>query len=71
MFDDVAALPEEKTGVSLKLLLGLESAVIFESVSRVIRDHILLSKIGYFPFRRLLRIAGLRWRYSIPPPHAT
>jgi hypothetical protein len=21
-----------------------------------------------FPFRRLLRLAGLRWRYSIPPP---
>jgi hypothetical protein len=23
-----------------------------------------------FPFRRLLRLAGLRWRYSILPPHA-
>jgi hypothetical protein len=22
-----------------------------------------------FPFGRLLRLAGLRWRYSIPPPH--
>jgi hypothetical protein len=22
-----------------------------------------------FPFRRLLRLAGLRWRYSSPPPH--
>jgi hypothetical protein len=22
-----------------------------------------------FPFRCLLRFAGLRWRYSIPPPH--
>jgi hypothetical protein len=22
-----------------------------------------------FPFRRLLRLAGLRWRYSIPPTH--
>jgi hypothetical protein len=22
-----------------------------------------------FPFRRLLRLARLRWRYSIPPPH--
>jgi hypothetical protein len=22
-----------------------------------------------FPFRRLLRLAGLRWRYSTPPPH--
>jgi hypothetical protein len=24
---------------------------------------------GHFPFRRLLRLAGLRWRYSTPPPH--
>jgi hypothetical protein len=22
-----------------------------------------------FPFRHLLQLAGLRWRYSIPPPH--
>jgi hypothetical protein len=22
-----------------------------------------------FPFRRLLRLAGLRWKYSTPPPH--
>jgi hypothetical protein len=22
-----------------------------------------------FPFRRLLRLAGLRWEYSTPPPH--
>jgi hypothetical protein len=22
-----------------------------------------------FPFRRLLRLAGLRWRHSTPPPH--
>jgi hypothetical protein len=24
-----------------------------------------------FPFRRLLRLAGLRWRYSTPPPHGS
>jgi hypothetical protein len=24
-----------------------------------------------FPFRRLLRLAGLRWRYSKPPPHGS
>jgi hypothetical protein len=29
----------------------------------------LLSQIRDFPFRRLLRLAGLRWRYSNPPPH--
>jgi hypothetical protein len=33
------------------------------------RDHILLSQIRDIPFRRLLRLAGLRWRYSTPPPH--
>jgi hypothetical protein len=22
-----------------------------------------------FPFRRLVRFAGLRWKYSTPPPH--
>jgi hypothetical protein len=22
-----------------------------------------------FPFRHLLRLSGLRWRYSNPPPH--
>jgi hypothetical protein len=30
---------------------------------------ILLSQIWGFSFRRLLRLAGLRWRYSAPPPH--
>jgi hypothetical protein len=33
------------------------------------RDHILLSQIWDFPFRRLLRLAGSRWRYSTPLPH--
>jgi hypothetical protein len=53
----------------LHLLMVLASAVIFESDSRGNRDHILLSQIRDFPFRRLLRLAGLRWRYSTPPPH--
>jgi hypothetical protein len=26
-------------------------------------------QIWDFPFRRLLRLAGSRWRYSTPPPH--
>jgi hypothetical protein len=51
------------------LLLDLASAVIFGSESRRSRGHILLSQIRDFPFRRLLRLAGSRWRYSIPPPH--
>jgi hypothetical protein len=53
----------------LQLLLILVSAVISGSESRGTRDHILLSQIRDFPFRRLLRFAGLRWRYSNPPPH--
>jgi hypothetical protein len=53
----------------LQLLLALARAVIFGSESRGTCDHILLPQIRDFPFRRLLRLAGLRWRYSNPPPH--
>jgi hypothetical protein len=53
----------------LQLLLALASGVIFGHESRGTRDHILLPQIQNFPFCRLLRLAGLRWRYSIPPPH--
>jgi hypothetical protein len=53
----------------LQLLLAFPSAVILGSEFRGSRDHILLSQIRDFPFRRLLRLAGLRWRYSTPPPH--
>jgi hypothetical protein len=55
----------------LQLLLALASTVVLGSESRGIRDHILLSKIRDFPFRRLLRLVGLRWRYSTPPPHGS
>jgi hypothetical protein len=50
-----------------QLLLALASAVILGSESRGSRDHTLLSQIRDFPFR-LLRLAGLRWRYSTPSP---
>jgi hypothetical protein len=53
----------------LHLLLTLASAVFLGSESQGTRDHILLSQIWDFPFRRLLRLAGSRWRYSTPPPH--
>jgi hypothetical protein len=53
----------------LQLLLVLVSAVIFGSESRRTLGHILLSQIRDFAFRRLLRLAGSRWRYSTPPPH--
>jgi hypothetical protein len=53
----------------LLLLLVLANAVIFGSRFCGTRVHIVLSQIRDFPFRRLLRLAGLRWRYSTPPPH--
>jgi hypothetical protein len=46
----------------LQLLLAFASAVILGSESLGTRDHILLSQIRDFPFLRLLRLAGLRWR---------
>jgi hypothetical protein len=63
------ALSDERTCLSIQLLLVLASAVILGSESRDTRDHTLLSQIRDFPFRRLLRLAGSRWRYSTPPPH--
>jgi hypothetical protein len=53
----------------LQLLLVLASAVILGSESHETRDHSLLSQIRDFAFRRLLRLAGSRWRYSTPPLH--
>jgi hypothetical protein len=53
----------------LQLLLATASAVILGSESRGTRDYILLSQIRNFPFCSLLRLAGLRWMYSTPPPH--
>jgi hypothetical protein len=47
----------------LQLLLALASSFILGSEYRGNRDHILLSQIWDFPFCRLLRLAGLRWRY--------
>jgi hypothetical protein len=53
----------------LQLQLVLASAVIFGSESRRTRGHILLPHVWDFPFHRLLRLAGSRWRYSTPLPH--
>jgi hypothetical protein len=55
----------------LKLLLALASTVIFGSESLGTWDHIWLSQIWDLPFRRLLLLAGSRWRYSTPPPHGS
>jgi hypothetical protein len=52
----------------LYMLLALSSAVFLGSESLGTRDLILLSQFWDFPFRRLLRLAGSRRRYSNPPP---
>jgi hypothetical protein len=48
------------------MLLALASTVILGSETLETGDHILLSQIWDFHFRRLLRLAGSRWRYSTP-----
>jgi hypothetical protein len=53
----------------LYMLMVLASAVFLGSESLGTHDHILLSQIWDFRFRRLLRLAGSRWRHSTPPPH--
>jgi hypothetical protein len=53
----------------LQLQLAFASRVIFGSESHGTHDHILLSQIQDFLFRRLLQLAGLQWRYYTPPPH--
>jgi hypothetical protein len=63
------ALSDERTSTSFTIAAGLASGVILRPESRGTRDHILLSQILYFPFRRHLRLVELRWRYSTPPPH--
>jgi hypothetical protein len=52
----------------LYMLLALASAVFLGSEFLGTRDHILLSQIWDFLFRRLLRLAGSRWRYSTMRP---
>jgi hypothetical protein len=65
----VVALSLTRGRVShIQIFVVLDSAVNFGSQSHVVSDHILLSLIRGFPFRRLLRYAGLNWRYSTAPP---
>jgi hypothetical protein len=51
------------------MLLALASVIFLGSESLWTSNHILLSQIWDFPFRRLLRLAVSRWRYSTPPSH--
>jgi hypothetical protein len=61
-------LSDETAALSFALAAGLVSAVNLESEFLGTREHILLSQIRDFTFRRLLRLAGSRWRYSTTPP---
>jgi hypothetical protein len=63
------ALSLTRGRVCLLQLLVLASAVILGSEPRGTRDHNLLSQIRDLPFRRLIWLAGLRWRYSTSSPH--
>jgi hypothetical protein len=62
------ALSDERTGLPFAIAGDFASEVILGSECSWTRDHILLSQIRDFPFRRLLRLAGSRWRYSNQPP---
>jgi hypothetical protein len=53
----------------VQVLLALASAIIFGSEFRGTHYHISLSQSRNYPIRRLLRLAGLRWRYSNQTPH--
>jgi hypothetical protein len=53
----------------LYMLRTLASVVSLGSESFGTYDHILLSQILDFPFRRLLRLAWSRWKNSTRPPH--
>jgi hypothetical protein len=65
-------LSDERMGLSFVCAAGpCQPQVFLGSESLGIRDRILLSQIWDFPFRRLLRLAGSRWRYSTPPPHGS
>jgi hypothetical protein len=65
----VGALSDERTGLSFVYAAGLCQ----RSLSRVrvpwdSRPYFTVSDLR-LPFRRLLRLAGSRWRYSTQPPH--
>jgi hypothetical protein len=62
------ALSDERTGLSFTISAGPRQRIHYGSESCGTRDHILLSLFRDYRIRRLIRLAGLRWRYSTPPP---
>jgi hypothetical protein len=66
------ALSDERTGLSFTVAAFTSPAQSFSGptpLGLVIIFYCLT--IQDFPFRRLLRLAVVRWRYSPPPPHGT
>jgi hypothetical protein len=64
------ALSDKRTGLSFTIAADPRQRSHYRVRVPWDLDHILLSQIRDFPFRRrLLQLAGLRWRYSTPPPH--
>jgi hypothetical protein len=69
-FVDVGrSLSREEGSVVYNCCWPSRAQFILESESHGTRDHILLPQIRDFHFRRLLRLAGLWWRYLTRPPH--
>jgi hypothetical protein len=62
-------LSDKRIGLSFTIVSGPFQRIHLGSESRGTRDNILLFQILDYPFRRLLRLAELRWRYSTPSPH--
>jgi hypothetical protein len=64
-----SALSDERTGLSFIIAAGPCQRSHFRVRVPYNSGHILLSQIRDFPFRRLLRFAESRWRYSTTIPH--
>jgi hypothetical protein len=61
------ALSDERMGLSFTIAAGAHQRS--HSSVRVLWDSRQYFTVPEFSFRRLVRLAGLRWRYSTPPPH--
>jgi hypothetical protein len=59
------ALSDKRTGLSFTISAGPRQSSCF----RVRLPWDFTVSDSRLTFRRLLRLAGLRWRYSTPPPH--
>jgi hypothetical protein len=65
----LGAISDERTGLSFTI--ADDPRQLSQCRVRVPRDtrpYFTVSD-SRLPFRRLLKLAGLRWRYSTPPPH--